>query len=259
MDDTTESPSAGAASETRDEETSSAGRSTSALSAGLAGLQAGMLGALGMLAWLGIVSAWDRRGFWHDENLFATFFYGDDAVRAGFGVKTLPGLALYLIVYSALGFIFALVARNHFPPRRLLLASLIFALGWFYLSFHLLWKSAMPLVYLLYADRPMIVGHLIYGVCLARFPAYLPGKKRGPGVGPENAGPENAGPENAPPALPPEAGSVEHPEPPPPTTADVEHPESTPPAIFRAEDLEPIPPGAFEVEHSERIPPANLE
>src|SRR5215469_34513 len=195
MDDTTESPSAGAASETRDEEASPAGRSPSALSAGLAGLQAGMLGALGMLAWLGIVSAWDRRGFWRDENLFATFFYGDDAVRAGFGVKTLPGLALYLIVYSALGFIFALVARNHFPPRRLLLASLIFALGWFYLSFHLLWKSAMPLVYLLYADRPMIVGHLFYGVCLARFPAYLPGKKRRPG----------AGPENAPPALPPEA------------------------------------------------------
>lgn len=222
MDDTTESPSAGAASAIQDGEASAAGRSASAISAGLAGLQAGMLGVLGMLAWLGIVSFWDRRGFWREENLFATFFYGDDAVRAGFGVKTLPGVALYLIVYSALGFIFALTVRNHFPPRRLLLAALVFALGWFYLSFHLLWKSAMPLVYLLYADRPMIVGHLIYGACLARFPAYLPGKKRGPG----------AGPEGAPPELPREAGPVEHPEPTTPATAEVERPEPVPPAIL---------------------------
>jgi hypothetical protein len=236
MDDTTESPSAGAASASQDGVASSAGRSASALSAGLAGLQAGMLGALGMLAWLGIVSLWDRRGFWHDENLFATFFYGDDAVRAGFGIKTLPGLALYLIVYSALGFIFALAMRDHFPPRRLLLAGLIFALGWFYLSFHLLWKSAMPLVYLLYADRPMIVGHLIYGACLARFPVYLPGKKGGPGAGSGGATQ----------VLPQETSPVEHPEPEPSATVEVVH-------------LEPIAPAALEVEHPEPIPPSSLE
>jgi hypothetical protein len=212
-------------------------RSASALSAGLAGLQAGMLGALGLLAWLGIVSLWDRRGFWHDENLFATFFYGDDAVRGGFGVKTLPGLALYLIVYSALGVVFALAVRNHLAPRRLLLASLIFALGWFYLSFHLLWKSAMPLVYLLYADRPMIVGHLIYGVCLARYPSYLPGKKK---LGP------HAGPESDPPVSPPDARPIEDTEPTPPTAARVEH-------------SEPPPPASLEVEHPETIPPATLE
>jgi hypothetical protein len=174
MDDTTESPSAGAASATQAGEGPSQTRPADALSAGLAGLQAGMLGALCMLAWLGIDSSWGRRGFWKDENLFATFFYGDDAIRASFGIRTMPGLALYLIVYSALGCIFALALRNRFLPLRRLLAALIFAMGWFYLSFHLLWKSAMPLVYLLYADRPMIVGHLIYGACLARFPGYLP-------------------------------------------------------------------------------------
>lgn len=244
MDDTTESPSAGAASETQDAEALSAGRSASVLSAGLAGLQAGMLGGFGLLAWLGIVSLWDRRSFWHDENLFATFFYGDDAVRAGFGIKTLPGLALYLLIYSALGFIFALAARNHFPPRRLLLAALIFALGWFYLSFHLLWKSAMPLVYLLYADRPMIVGHLIYGACLARFPGYLPGKKRGPGAGPD--GPT--------PALLPEAAPIEHSEPiahvtleiehaePVPSAPKIEKPVSTAPAGLEAEPPKPLSP-----------------
>jgi hypothetical protein len=137
-------------------------------------MQAGMLGVLWMLVWLGIDSSWDRRGFWSEENLFSSAFYGDDALHAGFGSKTMPGLALYLIVYCLLGGIFALALRGRVRPLRTLFAALIFALAWFYVSFHVLWKSAMPLVYLLYADRPMMVGHFIYGACLARFPVYLP-------------------------------------------------------------------------------------
>ena len=178
MDDNTETPSAGAVSATRLSEGLAQGRPLGGLSAALAGLQAGMLGAIWMLAWLGIDSSWGRRGFWNNENLFATAFYGDDAIRAGFSARTLPGLALYLIIYSLLGFVFALILRNQFRPLHTLFAALFFALAWFYVSFHILWKSAMPLVYLLYADRPMVIGHLIYGACLARFPAYLPGARR---------------------------------------------------------------------------------
>jgi hypothetical protein len=174
MDDTTETPPAGAASAIGSPEGPSETAPGSALWAALAGLQAAMLGVLWMLAWLGIDSSWDRRGFWYEENLFSSFFYGGDAIRSSFGVKTMPGLALYLLVYGILGCIFALALRNRVRPLRLLIAGLIFALGWFYLSFHVLWKSAMPLVYLLYADRPMVVAHLIFGVCLARFPAYFP-------------------------------------------------------------------------------------
>lgn len=143
----------------------------------LAGLQAGMLGAIGMLAWLSIDSSWGRRGFWSEENLFSSLFYGADAIRAGFGSKTMPGIALYLIVYSLLGALFAFGARTRFRPLRTVLTALVFALAWYYLSFHLLWKHAMPLVYLLYADRPMVTGHLIYGACLAAFPGYLPGAR----------------------------------------------------------------------------------
>jgi hypothetical protein len=133
-----------------------------------------MVGAIWMLAWLGVDSAWDRRGFWREENLFATLFYGDDALHSAFGVRTLPGLALYLVLYSLLGCLFAVVLRHRFSPFRTFLAAVIFSAGWFYFSFHLLWKSAMPLVYLLYADRSMVIGHVIYGVFLARFAAYLP-------------------------------------------------------------------------------------
>jgi hypothetical protein len=147
------------------------------LSATLAGLQAGMVGVLWMLAWLGVSAAWQNRGFWNSENLFATMFYGSDAVRSDFGSKTLSGLALYLLIYSLLGGIFALTLRGRARSGRLTLAGIIFATGWFYLSFHLIWKSVMPLAYLLSSDRPMVVGHLIYGLCIGRFPAHYPGRQ----------------------------------------------------------------------------------
>src|ERR1700677_227746 len=147
------------------------------LSATLAGLKAGMVGALWMLAWLGISAAWQNQGFWNSENLFATMFYGSDAVRADFSLKTLPGLALYLLLYSLLGGIFALAIRRRASSGRLMLIGIIFGLGWFYVSFHLLWKSVMPLVYLLSPDRPMMLGHLIYGACVGRFPVHYPGRR----------------------------------------------------------------------------------
>jgi len=146
------------------------------LSATLAGLQAGMVGALWMLAWLGVSAAWQNQGFWNSENLFATMFYGSDAVRSDFSSKTLPGLALYLLLYSLLGGIFALAMRPRASSGRLMLIGIIFGLGWFYVSFHLLWKSVMPLVYLLSPDRPTAVGHLIYGACVGRFPVHYPGR-----------------------------------------------------------------------------------
>lgn len=176
MDDSTESPASEAASgagEFQSAEKPPAGTVNFAL----AGLQAGMLGVFGLLAWVGVSAALERRGFWSEENLFASLFYGSDALRAGFGSKTFSGLATYLIVYSALGALFGMAVRVRLGPLRTLLAAVLFALAWFYVSFHLIWKSVIPLAYLLYADRPMLMGHLIYGAWLARFPAYLPGNR----------------------------------------------------------------------------------
>src|SRR5580693_5267323 len=176
-------------------------RVPAAFSTPLAGLQAGMLGALWMLAWLGVSSAWQNQGFWNSENLFATAFYGSDAVRSDFSVKTVPGLALYLLLYSLLGGLFALALRGRPRSGRLTLAGILFSLGWFYISFHVLWKSAMPLVYLLYPDRQTVVGHLIFGACIGRFPAHYPGQARKPAAPDplESAPPEDAGQPDGPP------------------------------------------------------------
>ena len=127
-----------------------------------------------MLAWLGISAKWELRSFWTAENLMASAFYGDGAIRTGFALKTLSGLALYLLIYSTLGALFAAVVADRLPRFRVVLLGVLFGLGWYYFSFRLLWRSVMPLVALLHSARATALGHAIYGAVLGRFPVYLP-------------------------------------------------------------------------------------
>jgi hypothetical protein len=147
---------------------------TGRLSFFLAGLQAGMLAVFWMLAWMGFTAVWQRRSFWTSENLLATTFYGGTAVRDGFTTNTASGLALYLLVYSTLGGLIAAAMGLRLGPRKLLLASIAAALAWYYFSFHYVWNAVSPLIPLLHAVRPNLVGHIIYGALVARFPNYLP-------------------------------------------------------------------------------------
>lgn len=140
----------------------------------LAGLQAGMLAALWMLAWLGVSAAWQRSSFWTAENLLASTFFGGAAIRSGFGSTTFSGLALFLLVYSALGGLFAIVARGRLSRLRLVLVSLVLGIAWYYLFYDVICRTVSPLVTLLYAERPTLLGHVIYGGLLARFPRYVP-------------------------------------------------------------------------------------
>jgi cation transport ATPase len=144
-----------------------------ALSLPLAGLQAGMIAAWWMLAWLGVSAVWQRRSFWTAENLLASVFYGGGAVHYGFFRSTIAGLALYLLIYSTLGCAFAAAARLRFSPFRLTLLAILCALAWYYISFHLIWKTLSPLIPLLYAERPTIIGHVIFGAILARYPKHV--------------------------------------------------------------------------------------
>jgi hypothetical protein len=146
----------------------------SSLSVTLAGLQAGMIGVFWMLAWLGISAKWQLRSFWTAENLMASAFYGDSAIREGFAGRTLSGLALYLLLYSTLGALFAFVVAGRLRRLRLTLLSIVFALAWYYVSFQLLWRSMLPLVALLHSGAPTALGHVIYGALLGRYPMYLP-------------------------------------------------------------------------------------
>jgi hypothetical protein len=131
----------------------------------LAGLQGGMIGVLWMLVWLGISAIWQRRSFWTSENLVAHSVFGNSG--------TLTGLAVYLAVYSFLGGLLALAIAGERRQVRVLLVSLCGSLGWYYLAFHVIYRSMLPLVFLLQAERPLVLGHLVYGTLLARYQKYI--------------------------------------------------------------------------------------
>ncbi|MGA3095311.1 MAG: hypothetical protein ABSF25_02555 [Bryobacteraceae bacterium] len=155
-------------------ETATEGRWEPALRAFLAGLQAGMLGAICLLGWLGASAVWMGRGFWTAANLMASVFYGADAIRSGFSGSTLSGVALYLLLYSLLGALFAMAFQTRMSRLRLTLVSILFTIFWYYLSFGVLWRTMAPLLARLHYARAMVWGHVIYGAMLSRYPVYLP-------------------------------------------------------------------------------------
>jgi hypothetical protein len=105
----------------------------------------------------------------------ASVFYGNAAIGRGFAYSTLSGLALYVLLYSVLGAVFAMLVPQRLSRMRVTLLSILFGLCWYYTAFHLLAKAVAPLVALLHPERTTLVGHVIYGAVLARFPMYLPG------------------------------------------------------------------------------------
>jgi hypothetical protein len=154
----------------------------------LAGLQAGMTGALAMLAWMGVSALWKHVSFWSWENLFATAFFGGAALHPGFSFRTVSGTALWLVLYRVLGAAFAAATGRRYPRTRVMLLGVAFGVAWYYVSFGLLWRSAMPLVALLHPVRPTIIGHVIYGMLVGRFPEYLEPKAERPPEPPPESG-----------------------------------------------------------------------
>lgn len=139
----------------------------------VAGIEAGIVGALVLVGYLALDSAWHRHSIWIVPNLFASTFYGESAYQPGFGRRTSVGVALLLLLYGVLGLLFALTVRDHGTRIRVLLAGLIYGTGWFFLS-DILWRHVNPLVQVYSPDRAMLVGHLLYGGALGRgFPVYL--------------------------------------------------------------------------------------
>lgn len=139
----------------------------------LAGLEAGIIATLVLLGWLALASAWYRRSIWTTANIMATTFYGEAALGGVFTSRTVAGLALYVVLYGTIGALFGLALASQGPGLRTTLIGVLAGLGWYYLSFALLWRNVNPLISLYTHRGPMMAGHLLYGVLLGRFPRYL--------------------------------------------------------------------------------------
>jgi len=172
----------------------------------LAGLEGGTVGVLWMLGWLGVSSVWQQRSFWTPENLMATAFDRNSTLAPVFTWATCAGLALYVVIYTALGGAFSSVVRDRVPRRRVMLWAVVFALAWYYFSFRWTFKLALPLVALLHVEHPTLVGHLLYGTMLGRYPVYVGRLMAAAPVAPAQASPAIEAPQAA------EASDVRPPE-----------------------------------------------
>lgn len=139
----------------------------------LGGLEAGIVGALWMLAWLGVGSLWLQRSFWAPENLMATAFDRNATLAPVFSWATCAGLALYLLIYGIVGAIFAAIVRDRLPRGRIMLTAIAFGLAWYYFSFGWMFKFVLPLVALLHVERATVAGHLVFGLLLGRYPVHV--------------------------------------------------------------------------------------
>ena len=141
----------------------------------LAGLEAGIVGALLMIVWSMAGSLWSRRSIWAIPNLYATAFYGSRAYTNQVLRSSWSGLALMLavcglggIAWGLLGSVFWKSGRTRFLAVFGALTGLLF----YYLLFTGILHHAAPLLPL-YAPEPETeIGYVIWGLALARSPGY---------------------------------------------------------------------------------------
>jgi hypothetical protein len=141
----------------------------------LAGLETGITGALAMLVWLAAGSVWTRHSIWWVPNLVASVIYGPGSLRDGAGVYTAVGAAMVLTLYGLVGVVFGEFLGARPGGFRLFCFSLIIAMAVDWAVLHWFWNGANPVGHLYAPEGQILMGHLLFGCFLARYPARLRG------------------------------------------------------------------------------------
>jgi hypothetical protein len=137
----------------------------------LAGLEAGVLGAVLMSGWLILAGSWIRRSAWSVPNLFATTFYGPDAYANGFFRSSFAGLGLIVVLYGGLGVLWGLIWQER-QPVFLRLVGAATGLAVYILFFDFIWPHANPVVALYAPNRQLQLAHVLWGIVLANSPRF---------------------------------------------------------------------------------------
>lgn len=137
----------------------------------LAGLQAGVIGALALVACVMAGSVFEGRSIWVVPNLFATTFYGSEVYRNRLLHTSWTGVALIVGIYGVLGAIWGCIWRDD-RKRWLRLYGVLAGLGVYFVFFDYFWRHINPLITLYAPDRQLQLGHVLWGLVLARSPLY---------------------------------------------------------------------------------------
>ena len=137
----------------------------------LAGLQAGVLGALLLFVCVMIGSLWHGRSIWVVPNLFSTTFFGSGAYRNQLLKTSWAGVAITVAIYGLLGMVWGCIWRDE-RKRWLSLYGAIAGLAVYFIFYDFLWRHVNPIVTLYAPDRELEAGHVLWGLVLARSPLY---------------------------------------------------------------------------------------
>jgi hypothetical protein len=136
-----------------------------------AGLQAGIVGALWMFLCFFVGAIWTGSGIWSVPNLFSTLFHGEYAYQNEFFTSTWAGIALIFVIYGAIGALWGMLWRGRRPPL-FSFAGAIMGMVIYYLFWDFIWPHADPLIADYAPLREVQFGHILWGLALAKSPAY---------------------------------------------------------------------------------------
>jgi len=157
----------------------------------MAGLQAGVLAGLFSAAWLVIDSARADHHAWSALNLVSTAILGRSGYTLPFGLPTIAGFSLHLVVAGIHGIIFASLLSPRTRPLLATNAGLLFSFACYFLTFGWLLSRLAPIM-ARNASRLEWAGvHLLAGMTLGLYPDFARGLLRHPLPEPMEIPPES--------------------------------------------------------------------
>ena len=139
----------------------------------LAAVQAASLASILTIFWCGIASSSSAHSFWTVPNLMAGLFYGNASLRPDFGLHTLVGLALHLLLTTVFAVLFATSIPPTLRPLTSLILGILAATSWFYILDGFFWRKAFPPL-ALYSRRPSIFfSFVLMGICIGLYSVFV--------------------------------------------------------------------------------------
>lgn len=137
-----------------------------------AGLQAGVLAGLIMAGWLMLDGTRRDQTVWTNANLLSTVLVGRQGLRGSFGMQTIAGFALHMMIAGLHGMLFAVLLSPRVRPLWAVNAAVLFTIASYWVSFGWMIGQWAPML-ASRASRPAWFGaHVLFGVMLGLYPDF---------------------------------------------------------------------------------------
>lgn len=125
-----------------------------------------------MAGWLMLEGTRRDQTVWTNANLVSTVLLGRQGLRGSFGMQTVAGLALHLVVAGLHGLLLAVLLSPLVRPLWAVNASVLFSIASYWISFGWMIGQWAPMM-ASRASRPAWFGaHVLFGVMLGLYPDF---------------------------------------------------------------------------------------